>query len=80
MEITNAICGERVAKNGAKIILLFHFWLHLFHTIFESFLEKVFVSIKKTIFPLYNMHIIVFIASEIRENCRLLDNNVFRKV
>ena len=30
----------------------------------------------KTVFPLYNMHIIVFIASEIRENCRLLNNSV----
>ena len=83
MEITSAICGQCGAKNGAKIILLFHFWLYLFNTIFDGFLDKVFVSIEKTIFTLYNMHMIVFIASEIRENCRLLDNsvlNVFRKV
>ena len=70
----------------AKIILLFHFWPYPFyfdHTIFEGFLEKVFVSIKKSILPLYDMHIIVLIASEIRENCRSLDNsalNLFRKV
>ena len=39
--------------------------------------------IERPIFPLYNKHIIVFITSEIRENCRLLDNsvlNVFHKV
>ena len=66
-----------------KIILLFHFWLYLFYTIFEGFLEKVFVSIEKSILPLYDMHIIVLIASEIRGNFRSLDNsvlNLFRKV
>ena len=83
MKITSAICGQCVIKNGAKIILSFHFWPYLFYTIFKSFLEKLFISIEKTIFLLYNMHIIVFIASEIRENCKLLANsmlNVFRKV
>ena len=67
----------------AKIILLFHFWPYLFYTIFESFLEKVFVSIEKSILPLYDMRIIVLIASEIRENGRSIDNsvlNLFRKV
>ena len=46
-------------------------------------MEKVFVSIEKSILLLYDMHIIVLIASEIRENCRSLDNsvlNLFRKV
>ena len=45
-------------------------------------MEKVLVSIEKSILPLYDMHIIVLIASEIRENCRPLDNsvlNLFRK-
>ena len=67
----------QMTKNGAEIILLFHFWPYLFYTIFKSFLEKVFVSIEKRIFSLYNIHNIVFIASEMRENCRLLDNSVF---
>ena len=46
-------------------------------------MEKVFPSIEKSVFPLYDMHIIVLIAREIRENCRSLDNsgfNLFRKV
>ena len=67
----------------AKIILLFHFCPYLFYTIFEGFLEKVFISIEKSILPLYDMHIIVVIASEIRENYRSFDNSVldlFRKV
>ena len=59
-----------------KIILLFHFWPYLFYTIFEGFLEKVYVSSEKSILPLYDMHIIVLIAGEIRENCRSLDNSV----
>ena len=54
--------------NGAKIIILFHFWPYLFYTIFEDFLEKVFVFLKKTIFTLYNMHIILFIATHIAQN------------
>ena len=36
-----------MAKNGAKIILLFHFQPYLFYTIFEGFLEKVFVFIER---------------------------------
>ena len=62
---------------------MFNFSLFLFYTIFEGFLEKVFVVIEKTIFPLYNMHIVVFIAYGIRGNYRFFANsvlNVFRKV
>ena len=75
MKITSAICGQCVVKNGTMV--LFHFWSCLFYTIFEGFLGKLFVSIKKTISPLYNMHIIttmsiVFIASKTRVNCTLL--------
>ena len=54
--------GITSAKNSAKIIPLFHFWPYPISTIFEGFLEQVFVCIEKTIFPLYDMHIIVFIA------------------
>ena len=72
----SAICGHCVAKNGGKIILLLYFWSYLLYTSFEGFLEKVFVSTEKSIFPLYNMHIIVIVAGEIRENFSLLDNNV----
>ena len=51
---------------------MFDFWPNRFYIIFEGFLEKVFVSIEKLILPLYDMHIIVLIDSEIRENCRKL--------
>ena len=37
---------------------------------------KLFVFIEMTIFPLYSIHIIVFIASEKRKNYRLLANSV----
>ena len=83
MVITSAICSQCMAKNSATMVLLFHFSLCLFHTNFESFLENIFDYFEKTIFPLYNMHSIVFIASEILVSCGLLYDSVlkiFRKV
>ena len=66
-----------------KIIRLLQFWPYLFYIIFKGFLEKVYVFIEKSILPLNDMHIIVLIASEIRDSCRSLDNsmlNLFRKL
>ena len=69
--------GQYVAKNGAKMTLLFHFWSYLFYTIFESFLKKIFIFIEKSIFTLYDTCIVVFIASIICENYRFFSNSVY---
>ena len=67
--------GQKWCKDNSVVPFLA---IYLFYTVSEGFVEKVFVTIRETIFSLYNMHIIVLIT-----NCRLLDNsalNVFCKV
>ena len=54
MEIMSVKCGKCVAKNGAKIILFFHFWPYLFYTIFWGLFGKSIFFFFYSCFHLYD--------------------------
>ena len=64
--------GQKWCKDNFVVPFLANICFILYLRVFGK--NYSFVS-KKTIFPLYNMHIIMFIATEIHINSKLLANS-----